>query len=227
MVYRCIASSPQGFLQQLAASYLAKGYWFYTQGFIPADKDAKQVDQKLIEKYEIDVSRQTRARRKLVGHANLHYLRYRQHFILVATQGAHYYFEEEANNIRDVRRVPIKFELYSISVQRGQYLRQLSDEAPPQRDGQWRVRVQIKREYYEMMKSYLVHEATRHATDRMIELFNRFDYEPYAPVRQQLFNLLRLVNNARGQVGMEPLPSSIIRCRRRIVMPFDSGEYEV
>src|SRR4051812_20743356 len=33
--YRCEATSPEGFLQQLTASYLAHGYFFYVSGWLP------------------------------------------------------------------------------------------------------------------------------------------------------------------------------------------------
>jgi hypothetical protein len=43
-----------------------------------------------------------------------------------------------------------------------------------------------------------------------------------APVRQQLLNLLRIVNWERKLRGMGPLDPSVIRYRRKIVRPFES-----
>ena len=37
-MYRCEAASVEGFIQQLAVSYVAKGYWFYVTGRIPHHK---------------------------------------------------------------------------------------------------------------------------------------------------------------------------------------------
>ena len=51
MEYRCEATSVAGFIQQVAVAYLARGYWFYVAGQIPAHKDLQTVDRKLIEKY--------------------------------------------------------------------------------------------------------------------------------------------------------------------------------
>ena len=35
MVYRCVAASVAGFVQQLAVAYVANGYWFYVTGRVP------------------------------------------------------------------------------------------------------------------------------------------------------------------------------------------------
>jgi len=93
MEYRCIATSPEAFVQQLASCYLPHGYWFCVSGVIPAGKDPAEIDRKLIRKYGIAVSRSTRARRKAAGHANLHYLRFKRRFVLLATHGHHAFFE--------------------------------------------------------------------------------------------------------------------------------------
>src|SRR5262249_50676181 len=55
MGYRYETATIEGFVQQLAVSYVAHGYWFYVTGIIPEGKDPRRVDRKLIEKYEIDV----------------------------------------------------------------------------------------------------------------------------------------------------------------------------
>jgi len=63
MEYRYEASSATGFVQQLACNYLPHGYWFYVTGRIPIPKDLRDVDQKLLAKYGIAISRPARARR--------------------------------------------------------------------------------------------------------------------------------------------------------------------
>ena len=65
-MYYCEATSIEGFVQQLAVSYLKNGYWFYVTGFVPEGKNSETVDRKLIDRYEIDISKWTRARRKAV-----------------------------------------------------------------------------------------------------------------------------------------------------------------
>lgn len=46
-------------------------------------------------------------------------------------------------------------------------------------------------------------------------------FEPYAPVRRQLLNLLRTVNRTRKRAGFEPLPVECLRLKRRIYRPFE------
>ena len=100
-MYRFEAISVAGFVQQLAVSYLGHGYWFYVMGEIPEGKDVRLVDEKLLARYRIDLSKWARARRKRVGFANLHYLRYDRVFLLLATHGSHPFFLEEASAVRD------------------------------------------------------------------------------------------------------------------------------
>jgi hypothetical protein len=69
--YRCEAISLGGFVQQLAVSYVARGYRFYVTGHVPERKDPRSVDEKLIDRYGIDVSKSERSRRKMAGGANL------------------------------------------------------------------------------------------------------------------------------------------------------------
>ena len=127
MEYRCVATSVGGFVQQLVSCYLPHGYWFYVSGVIPPGKDPADIDEKLLAKYGIGVSRTSRARRKSVGIANVHYIRYYRRFLLLATHGFHPFYDEEAKSIRDVRRIPIRFEGYSISVAKGGFLRKPND----------------------------------------------------------------------------------------------------
>ena len=93
MEYRFEATTIGGFIQQLAVSYLRHGYWFYVPGCIPARKDPREVDRKLIERYEIDQTKWSRGWRKKQGLANVQYLRLGRFFLLLATYGEHRFFE--------------------------------------------------------------------------------------------------------------------------------------
>jgi len=107
--YRCVATSVEGFVQQVAVQYLRHGYWFYVAGIVPEGKDRAAVDAKLIKKYGIDVSRWERTRRKRAGLANMQYIRHERVFLLMASHGQHRFFKDEAGEIRDARRAPIKY----------------------------------------------------------------------------------------------------------------------
>ena len=195
-------------------------------GFIPKHKDPRGVDAKLVTKYGVEISRQSRARKKRAGHANVHYLRFDRTFVLLATHGHHKFFDDEAGNIRDVRRVPIKFSGYSISVQRGGYLRKLSPESPLRRDDKLRVRVQIGREEYLDLKAHFLDIACRRSKEQLGSMLYCLPYEPYAPIRQQLLNILRLINEKRKASGKAPLSPKVLRYRREIVRPFGQLEEE-
>ena len=221
MQYRCAATSVVGFVQQLVSCYLPHGYWFYVSGVIPPGKDPESVDEKLIAKYGIGMSRTSRARRKAVGIANVHYLRYERRFLLLATHGFHPFYDDEARSIRDARRVPIKFEGYSISVAKGGFKRKQNGHDAPVRDDRWRVRVQIERELYKGLKAYLLDIAPHRSAASLAAEFRDLPFEPYAPVRQQLLNLLRYTNRRRQAAGLQPLGSAVLRFRRRIVRPFE------
>lgn len=231
--YNYEATSLTGFVQQLAANYLPHGYWFFVQGRVKAGKDPQQVDAKLLRKYGIAVSRQSRARRKQRGEANLHYLRYGADWVMVATHGRHRWFLEHMSRDRrtgqlrpqfqDARKVPIKIGGYSITVKPGNYrpyrVKQRPD-GPPERDTRYRVRVQIARGPYRELKALFVELATRRSSDHLSAMLYNVPFEPYAPVRQQLFGILRRVNRARKAGGYRPIPSTAIRTKRRIVKPF-------
>lgn len=221
MEYRCVAASLTGFVQQLAVHYLAHGYWFFVQSRIPDDKDLASIDAKLIAKYGIGLSRQSRARRKAMGIANVHYIRYERTFVLLATHGHHPFYDAEGQSIRDARRVPIIFEGYSLSVKKGGFLRKLNPADPPIHDDRWRTRVQICRTEYERMKAYFLERSLVSSADLLATELFTVPYEPYAPVRQQMLNILRLVNDKRRAAGLERLGPEVIRYRRQIVKPFD------
>jgi len=221
MEYRCEATSVAGFIQQLVSCYLPHGYWFYVSGIVPTGKEPRAVDEKLLVKYGIGVSRQSRARRKVVGMANVHYIRYRRRFLLLATHGHHLFFNDEEKNIRDARRVPIKFAGYSISVAKGGFKGKHSTGGVLVPDDKWRVRVQIEKEWYLGLKAYLLDIAPHRSADWLAaELYN-LPFEPYAPVRRQLLNLIRHINQRRKTAGLELLRFSVLRFQRKIVRPFE------
>lgn len=223
MQYRCEATSLQGFVQQLACNYLPHGYWFWVSGTVPENKDPRAIDQRIVAKYGIDLSRSTRARRKELGQANLHYLRYERFFLILATHGIHEFHKAEAQFIRNVtRNQPIQFAGYSISVKQGGYLASESPDVEPVADSKLRVRVQIARARYLELLAYFKDVAVRLTSDELGKEFYNVPFEPYAPVRRQMLLILLTVNKTRKAAGLEPLPYTVLRYQRRIVKPFES-----
>lgn len=203
MPYRYEAMSLSGFIQQLAVSYLPHGYWFCVQGEIPDGKDPGSVDRKLMERYGVDLSRWARARKKKAGGANVHYLRWRHFFLLLSTHGHHRFFEDERESIIDVRRSPIRLEGYAVSFRQG------------------RSHVRLDDERYRELKAYFLERASHRTAASLGDELRSLPFEPYAPVRRQLFIILRGMNRARRAAGYQPVPWTALRLRRRIVRPFE------
>lgn len=204
--YRCEAATVAGFVQRLAVDLVQHGHWFYVTGTVPERKDPRLVDEKLVERYGLRLSKWARARRKDAGEASVQYLRHGRFFVLIATVGRHEFFEDEAD-IKDVRRRPIRFAGYSISYRRGV-------------DRRFHVSVRIAPDEYLRLKSHLVGLACHRSVEKLGAEFRGIPFEPYAPIRRQLLNMLRAVNRARQAAGFEPVPVSALRLRRRIVKPF-------
>lgn len=201
-MYRCEATTVAGFVQQLATSYLRHGYYFYVLGLVPEEKDPARVDQKLVDRYGVAISKWERARRKRAGIANVQYLRFQRCFVLLATHGEHRFFAEEKARLRDVRHVALRIVGYAISIRHGH------------------VRVAIELEEYRRLKAYFVEVATHRRAEVLARELGALPFEPYAPVRRQLLCILRAVNRARTEAGFEPVAKSCFRFRRRIVRPF-------
>jgi len=206
-MYRCIATSIEGFVQQVACSYLVNGYVFYVRGVVPEDKDPATVDAKLIAKYNVDRSKWRRAVDAEVGVARMQYIRHERTFLLMATHGKHRFFDEEKGSIRDARKTPIKYAGYSISYRRGQ-------------DGKYHPHVRIDREQLKTLKQHFRCLALRPSTERIAQELADLPFEPYAPIRRQLLELLRAVNKNRRQHAYSVVPVQALRLRRRVVSPF-------
>lgn len=200
--YQHEAASLEAFIQQLAVQYLTRGYFFFVCGWVPEGKDPRAVDDKLLQKYCIQVSKWARARRKKAGQANVHYLRFGRFFVLVSTHGVHPFFEEEP--FRDARETPIRFAGYSVSVRGGH------------------AHVRIEKETYLELKAYFEDAALR-ASTTLERAFSALPFEAYAPVRRQLLSLLGAVNRKRRAAGFDPLPWSCLRLKRRNVKVFESA----
>lgn len=213
MKYRCVAASPEGLVQQVAVSYLRHGYWWYVEGRVPTGKDPAAVDRKLLEKYQVALGERERARRKRQGLANLQYIRHGRWFLLLATEGHHPLKQEERSRLRDCRRVPIRFEGYSISYRR-------SGVTTPGEPVKWRASVRIDEPTYRDLKAFFLQRACHRSAESLATDFARVPYARYAPVRRQLLVLLRRVNEARARTGYEAVPHAALRLRRVIVQPF-------
>lgn len=200
--YRCVASSVDGFIQQLAVSYLRRGYVFYVTGVIPDGKDPRETDQKIITQYGITGSKFVRARRKAAGLPNAHYLRHGRFFVILSTVGHKTFFHEEGTAVRDARETPIRYEGYAVGFYKG------------------KASVRIDRGTYLNLKAYFEEFATKRSCETIAKQLRGLPFRPYGPVVSQLFIILRAVNRARQAAGFEKVPNSAIRLWREPVKTF-------
>jgi hypothetical protein len=175
MEYRCEATSLEGFVQQLAVCYVGRGYYYYVLGQVPERKDPHDVDGKLVTRYGITAKKWQRAYRKQQGKANMQYIRFGRTFVLLCTEGEHIFRERERGNIRDARKVGIRIGGYLVSYRNGH------------------VQVRMDDDTYRQLKAYYVDLACRRTKDKLVQEFYRAPFEPYAPIRRQMFNILREV----------------------------------
>lgn len=213
MTYRYEAQSPEAVVQLIAASYLRHGFYWYVTGSIPAGKDPALIDRKLIAKYGVDVSEWERRSRKQRGVANAHYLRYQQWFILMVSEGHHALKQPsakggEGEHLKDCRRTPIRFKGYSISYRRAGVT--ASGVASPK----WHAHVRIDDDTYRRLRDRFVDLAVHRTADTLGHEFARIPFARYAPIRRQLLNILRAVNERRKQQGYELVPHSTLKLRR-------------
>lgn len=207
--YRCEATSVEGFVQQLAVSYVRNGYFFYVPGFVREGRDPAAVDRQILERYRIDISKFARARRKKAGQANVHYLRHGRFFVIIATAGKHLFYEREGSLIRDIRREPLVYEGYSLSY---------ADR---------RATVRIDRGTELNLRAYFEDVATRYSAGGISRQIRGLPFQPYGPVRKQLLEILKEVNRLRRAKGLEPVPMTSVRWKRWIVKPFGASSRTV
>lgn len=196
-MYRCEAKSVEGFVQQLAVSYVSKGYHFYVRGFVKGTKDPRDVDRTIITNYGLDISKYTRSRRKAKGQANIQYLRHERDFVILATSGVcDRFFIKEGRAIRNINRTPIRFRGYSVSYRGG------------------KAHVRIDDEHYRELKSYFLDIAMHRRGEAIEAQFRQIRFEPYAPVRYQLLRIWYAVNQVRKKAGYEKISRDSLREKR-------------
>ena len=204
MAYRYLAQSVGGFIQQAAVYYIQRGYYFYVLGRVPKGTRCRQIDRKILAKYEINLSKFQRYRLKKKGLASIQYLRYRDTFLLLATEGEHPFFAAEETAIQDARVSPLRVFGYAITHQNG------------------RVLVGLDEETYRHLKADFLRLALRRTPHTLARKFWSLPFEPYGPVYRQVLSICKAVNCKRKTGGLPLVPSSTLRRLRRSYRPFDT-----
>ena len=202
------------FVQRVALDMVRYGYLYYVTGHIPEGRNPEEIDAKILAKYEIDVSKYTRARRKKKGIANIHYARHQDFFVMLASaNGRSRWFADEewptetqrkrlGRKVRFVPRQPIVHGGYSISYK---------TSSSSQRG---HVSVRIHPDEYRAVKAHYLGLALHRSAENLAAEFRYFPYEPYSLIRQQRWNIFRAVNARRARANYEPVPASCLRAKR-------------
>ena len=217
--YRCEAASIEGLVQQVVSSYLGRAKCFlYVTGTVSPRLNACEHDRRILRKYDLNISRFVRSRRKKLGIAPAHYIRYKDFWLLMCgATGRHRFFAENSvvdsdSGIvsplyNDVRKTPIKF-WFNWRNERLAYAIGYSGE---------KARVRIERQSYLNLKAYFLEIATRRSVEQLVDEFWQLPFEPYGGVKYQFFCILRAVNRARKVAGIKsgPVPPEAIPWKRK------------
>lgn len=190
---------------------LNQGYNFFQTGEIGkrvSPSRFSEIDRRIVEKYETNISRWERSRRRNAGIATFRYLRLDggRWWALLATPGRCAVFESEA--FRSVHRNAIYCpEGYTVSKRKSPV------------DHRYRVSTAISREEYLRLKAQLISDAKRvRDAGCLEEEFRRaMQWNAYARIRRQYLNVLRAVNRERHASGLEALPYGVLPLAKRPV----------
>jgi hypothetical protein len=114
----------------------------------------------------------------------------------------------EGEHLRDCRRTPIRFHGYSISYR---HAGATPAGAP---NPKWHAHVRIDDGTYRVLKHRFLDLAMHRSAETLASEFARIPFARYAPIRRQLLNILRAVNDRRKQQSYELIPHSALKLRR-------------
>jgi len=120
------------------------------------------------------------------------------------TIGQYVRIERRRTSSSDAKRKGIRYGGYLVSFRNGHAQVRMDDDT------------------YRELKAYYADLACRRKAEQLITEFYNAPFEPYSPVKRQMFNILREVNRKRKTAGFSQIPSSAIWLKRKIVTPFSS-----
>ena len=114
MKYHCEMQTLGQFLQRFAVYILNYGHYFYVADVIPPGRTLSHTDRKICEQYGITHCRQTRKNRRDRGEASVHYVRFKNAFVIIASEGKSDFFIQE--QWTDIRQEPLYISGYSLGI---------------------------------------------------------------------------------------------------------------
>ncbi len=210
--YRCEARSVAGFVAQIVR-YVASGHYFYVRVLIPAHKEPRLVDEKLLRLYDIARPAWRRERRRLKRSAGIHYLRHDRLAVIMLSKGRHDdFYRDHASSVTDIRRQALK--VFGYSIRHGYSAAQ----------NRMKVSVRLDEARYRELKHHLVTMATWESfrdPERLEREFRRLPVQAYDPVFDQLVAIARHVNRVRRRRGFMPVRLACLPCKVQTTKVFN------
>ena len=84
--------------------------------------------------------------------------------------------------------------------------------------------MRIDKPTYKALKAFMLDRATHRSVENLKADFGRIPYARYAPVRRQLLNILRAVNDTRARMGYDPVAHAALRLRRTPIKVYEDAD---
>jgi len=204
--YECVAVSERAFVQQLIC-YVRNHYIFYTTIGPSKRRTWAEVDTAIVEKWGINISDQSRARRKAKGHANMQYIRFGDLGVIMLTPGFHPWYEKHISpegirqyktlrSFEDHSKNPLRAGPYSISSV-------LDWEWTPGKPIKHRAKCTLNRQTMQELRAVYHDRATHWSVDSLSTALARttVQYLPYRGVRNCFTRLVHEINKRRKVHG--------------------------
>lgn len=170
--------------------YFSHGYFYYYFVSTKKNLDEKRLRKaeiKLYKTYQVTFCRTRRHRRKKKGLANCVVLRYKQKFLILATEGEHENLER--HHFSDIRTTPLRFAGHEMFI--------------------WRTRTGgLPDASVRMIKSRLkairgiLQRIELHNESKVRAFYQRISPYPFDGINEQKFKLLKNTNRRRGKAGL-------------------------
>ncbi|MBB6454397.1 hypothetical protein HNQ94_002879 [Salirhabdus euzebyi] len=174
MAQQYLVESWKGLLQYITNNLLGKGYYYWHCTELPVQKQDKwlKIDEKLMSKYETNIDKFKRHRRKAKGLANFVYIRWEQYAFIFHTEGT--VPDVYDDKFYDIRQEPLFLKVGELTT----FVLQIS--------GNGKVNVKLSSDTYQGLKAVIHNTAKRRNPVLLQNTFKMVNGLPsYGPVLKQ------------------------------------------
>lgn len=170
--------------------YFSHGYFYYFFTTPKKDFDKKKLrrtEVKLYKTYQVTSCRTKRHRRKKKGLANCVVLRYKQKFLILATEGEHENLEKQ--HFSDIRTKPLQFACHEMFIWR------------TRKGGLPDASVRITKARMKAIRKIL-QRIELHKEDKVRAFYQKLSPYTFDGINEQKFKLLKNTNRRRKKAGL-------------------------